>query len=77
MTDLYNVVKRIWSLGFVLQLASPLVFANVQSGVQNQLWASSVPRAYVGNGEYFMPVGKTIGGIKYSQDDTLAERLWQ
>jgi NAD(P)-dependent dehydrogenase (short-subunit alcohol dehydrogenase family) len=76
-TDLYDPVARdIWLVRFALKAARPLVFSDVGYGALNQLWAAAVGKESVQNGAYYMPVGKPIGASPYTNDEQLADKLW-
>jgi NAD(P)-dependent dehydrogenase (short-subunit alcohol dehydrogenase family) len=76
-TDLYGPVqKAIWLVRIAIQTVGSFVFSDVKFGAQNQLWAATARRDLVGNGQYYMPVGKAIGASRYVGDVDLSNRLW-
>lgn len=48
----------------------------VHEGAKNQLWASSVAKSNIVNGEYYEPIGKPGGHTQASKDDALAAKLY-
>ncbi|CZR69356.1 related to enoyl-CoA hydratase/isomerase [Phialocephala subalpina] len=73
-TELYRSVFNGW--------LSPLNrirggFDTVETGAKNQLWAGTVKREDVTNGEYYTPVAMSGQGSWNSQDMALAAKLWE
>lgn len=73
-TNLYNRGYLGLMMNIISTLALRFIALDVDDGAKNSLWAATAKE--VRSGEYYEPVG--IGGeaSKASQDDGLAERLW-
>ncbi|KAK7434726.1 hypothetical protein CaCOL14_008282 [Colletotrichum acutatum] len=66
------------SSSYILEALYPIMrmaSSSVESGVQNQLWASVHPD--VKSGEYYLPVGKPAVGKGKLANQMLAQELWE
>ncbi|KAF2241544.1 dehydrogenase with different specificitie [Trematosphaeria pertusa] len=50
---------------------------SVQDGAKNQLWAATTDKAQLVSGAFYEPVGSKGRSTKASQDEELADRLWE
>lgn len=67
-----------WWAGPVLLLVGWLL-TSIEDGVLNQLWAATAPREQVKSGAFYYPVALATSGRRgpYTEDDELAEKLWE
>jgi len=76
-TQLYDsVLKNTWFFGSILPWLFSTVFASVQQGTLNSLWAATAPKQEVGKSYYFEPVGKPVKGNWHARNEKMADKLW-
>ena len=76
-TDLYepnkgtNVLLR-----YGMSLLGPLIFASLQDGAKNQIWAATTKKEDLQNGAYYKPIASLSTGSGNAQNKELAKTLW-
>lgn len=74
-TNLANTMgENSWVMKVAWKVVSSFIGVDVQTGVQNQLWAATADK--VKSGEYYEPIGVTGRGKKWTNDPALARKLW-
>ncbi|KAH6874148.1 hypothetical protein B0T10DRAFT_499208 [Thelonectria olida] len=68
MSDNSLILRIVW------EITAAVIGVDVQTGVLNQLWASTA--ANVKSGEYYTPIGKTGQGKRWTNNPDLAKKLW-
>lgn len=53
-----------------------MTVVDVQEGVKTQLWAATVPKEQLVNGEFYVPIGQVGAGSEASRDESVARELW-
>jgi NAD(P)-dependent dehydrogenase (short-subunit alcohol dehydrogenase family) len=51
-------------------------YLNVQQGAYNTLWAATADKNALRSGGFYEPVGRPVSGTTYSEDQALAQSLW-
>ncbi|KPI41609.1 putative oxido [Cyphellophora attinorum] len=78
MTDLHTAGQESYSfVGWFMKLAAPIIATDVPRGTYNQLWAATAKKEEIQNGNYYTPVGKRQGNVKWANDKEAGSRLWQ
>ncbi|KAH6722737.1 hypothetical protein BKA61DRAFT_180198 [Leptodontidium sp. MPI-SDFR-AT-0119] len=76
-TELYrSTFSGYMGLGKLLDKGKSYVYTGVEKGALNQLWAAVGKKDVVQGGEYYTPVGVSGQGSKWSQNEELADKLW-
>jgi retinol dehydrogenase-12 len=73
-TDIFNKMNSM-VLKVMLTLVGWAVLSSVEDGAKNQLWAATSKD--VRSGVYYTPVGVKNSGNRFSEDDELADELWE
>jgi NAD(P)-dependent dehydrogenase (short-subunit alcohol dehydrogenase family) len=76
-TDLFNhMFNSNWVLGSLSNVFGRAVYGTVQEGAKNSLWAATASKDQVKTGQYYIPIGTLNPGSAYSNDEKMAESLW-
>ena len=59
-----------------MSLVGPLIFASLQEGAKNQIWAATTKKEDLQNGAYYKPIASISKGSANAQKDELAKTLW-
>jgi len=76
-TDLYEPNRSSSALlRYGMSLFGPLIFASLQEGAKNQIWAATTKKEDLQNGAYYKPIASFSKGSGNAQNDKLAKTLW-
>lgn len=73
-TDIFNKMNSM-VIRVMIKLTGWAFLCSIEEGAKNQLWAATSKD--VESGVYYTPIGVKSSGNKFTEDDELADELWE